>query len=247
MHARRRRSQQRARAVAVLAFVGILALLTLVFTAFGSGGPKDRLPAAQPGAATAANARPSAGVVLASVGNLLIRLPVADAQVTAIGFHASRDGAVELKPAGRQGNEGLLLRLWRSIAGSPDEGFVWYQLDSTLGPAAHVLDVGAFPGTDVFAPVTGTISAITDFVIDERKLGSRIDIRPVDAPSVTVSLTHLRPDAALAVGSAVTASSSRLGTIVDVAGHERQALAKHAGAGGNNVAITVYPAASTLP
>ncbi len=247
MRARRRRAQQRARAIAVLVFVGILLVLTLVFTAFGPGGDATRATPTTTSGTIGASSRPSAAVVLGSVGNLLIRLPVADAQVTAIGFHGSRDGAVELKPAGRQANEGLLLRLWHSIAGAPETGPVWYQLDSPLGPATHVLDVGAFPGTDVYSPVNGTIAAITDFVLDGSKIGSRIDIRPVDAPSVTVSLTHLRADAALAVGSTVNASSSKIGTIVDVAAAERQALGRHAGAQGNNVAITVYPAAATLP
>ena len=43
------------------------------------------------------------------------------------------------------------------------------------------------------------------------------------------------------------ASSSKLGTVVDVAAVERQALAKHARARGNNVAIEVHPAAGSLP
>ena len=48
-------------------------------------------------------------------------------------------------------------------------------------------------------------------------------------------------------GSPVMASSSKLGTFVDVAAVERQALARHAGARGNNVAIDVHPAAGSLP
>ena len=55
------------------------------------------------------------------------------------------------------------------------------------------------------------------------------------------------PDPSLAVGSPVLASSSKLGSVVDVAAVERQALAKHARARGNNVAIDVHPAAGSLP
>jgi hypothetical protein len=64
---------------------------------------------------------------------------------------------------------------------------------------------------------------------------------------VFVSLIHLRPDPALTVGSAVRAATSRIGTVVDVAAVEGQALAAHARENGNNVAVAVYPAAGTLP
>ena len=43
------------------------------------------------------------------------------------------------------------------------------------------------------------------------------------------------------------ATATKLGTIVDVAAVERQALARHARARGNNVAIEVHPAAGSLP
>jgi hypothetical protein len=83
--------------------------------------------------------------------------------------------------------------------------------------------------------------------VDARKVGSQIDVRPSASPSLIVSLSHLEPDPAIAVGSPVVASASKLGTVVDVAAVERQALAKHASARGDNVAIEVHPAAGALP
>ena len=122
---------------------------------------------------------------------------------------------------------------------------MWIQLDG--GTGTDVMDVGAVPGTDVYSPVAGTVVSISDFVIDGKRYGSRIDVRPSSAPSLIVSLSHVEPDPALTVGSPVLASSSKLGTVVDVAAVERQSLAKHAGARGNNVAIEVHPAAGSLP
>lgn len=245
--ARRRRAQQRARWLVVLTVVGILGVVTLVLTAFGSGTPKTAAAAqGAPAVALSADTRPEPQV-LATVANLFLRQPVSQDAVTGIGFHGARDGALELEPAGRQANEGLLLRLWHRIAGTPDDGPVWYQLSGSTGPGTRVLDVGAAPGTDVYAPVDGTIVAISHFVIDGRTLGARIDIRPRDAPSVFVSLIHLRPDPSLAVGSSVLAATSKIGSVVDIASVERQALAAHARDRGNNVAISVYPAAGTLP
>jgi len=216
----------------VIGIVAALALVTLILTAFGSSS-SDAVgtTGAPPSTATGAPPEPQ---VLATVGNLQIKLPIAAETVTAIGFHGADSGAMELSPVGRQVNEGLLTRLWRRIAGSAQEGPVWFQL-------------AGGPGTDVYSPVDGTVVSISDFVIDGKAFGARIDVRPSAAPALIVSLSHLEPDPSLAVGGPVLASSSKLGTVVDVATVERQALAEHARARGNNVAIDVHPAAGSLP
>jgi hypothetical protein len=240
---RRRRAQHRARRLAVIGIVAVLALVSLLLTAFGSNSP-ERV-AATVDLTPIATGVPPQPEILATVSNLQIRLPIAGEAVTAIGFHGSDAGAMELDPVGRQANEGLLARLWRRIAGSNRQGPVWYQLEG--GPGTEVLAVGAVPGTDVYSPVDGTVVSISDYVIDGRAYGSRIDVRPTAAPSLIVTLSHLEPDPSLAVGSPVLASSSKLGAVVDVAAVERQALAKHARARGNNVSIDVHPAAGSLP
>jgi hypothetical protein len=239
---RRRRAQHRARRLTVIGIVAALALVTLILTAFGSSSPA---PVATATTRTPVTDAPPEPDVLATVGNLQIKLPVGAEAVTAVGFHGAGPGAVGLNPVGRQLNEGLLARLWRRIASSRRDDPVWIQLDG--GTATDVLDVGAAPGTDVYSPVSGSVVSISDFVIDGRRHGARVDVRPSAAPSLIVSLTHLEPDPSLTVGSPVLASSSKLGTVVDVAAVERQSLARHAGYRGNNVAIEVQPAAGSLP
>ena len=62
----------------------------------------------------------------------------------------------------------------------------------------------AVPALGLWAlTVTGTVVGITNFVLANRTYGARIDIRPQSAPSVVVSVTHLRADPSLTVGSAV--------------------------------------------
>lgn len=223
----------------------MLALVTLVLTAFGSGSSSRSVePLTTEPVSSVGTVRPRP-VPVAKVGNLLVRLPVSSASVTAIGYHGAEDGSLALQPIGRQANEGLLARLWRSIAGARRDGPRWYQLGGD--PGTEVLDVGAPAGTDVYSPVDGSVVAITDVIMDGRRMGSRIDIRPTDAPSVLVSLIHVRPDPVLAVGMAVLGSTSKLGTVVDVASVERQSLAAHARDRGNNVAISVYPSPGALP
>jgi hypothetical protein len=85
---------------------------------------------------------------------------------------------------------------------------------------------------------------ITDFVISGRRFGSRIDIQPASAPSLVVSLSHLRSDPALTVGSAVSAATSKIGTVLDFSRVERQALARYTQDAGNHVSAEVHPAAT---
>jgi hypothetical protein len=107
--------------------------------------------------------------------------------------------------------------------------------------------VGAAPGTDVYSPVDGTVVGITPYVLAGKHLGARIDIQPSGNPSLVVSLTHLRPDPNLTVGSTLASSTSKVGTILDFAKVESQALARVTADAGNHVAIEIHPATLSLP
>jgi hypothetical protein len=180
--------------------------------------------------------------VLATVGNVRIRSPIAQGSVTGIGFHGSSEG-LALQPVGPQANEGLLARLWRRITGSTKTGLPWYQLESgTL----RALDVGAAPGTDVYSPVDGTVVAIRDHIVAGRKVGAEIELRPTTAPSLVVTLANVRPDRNLSVGANVAAGSSKLGRVVNIAALEEQTLARYVPGDGNNVSIQVVPSATLL-
>ena len=231
----------------VLSALGVLGLVTLLLTAFGSGASRTAVPIAletAPSAdAQAVRPRPQ---MLATIGNLQIQLPVAAPALTAIGFHGSSDGSLSLQPVGRQANEGILARLWRRIAGARRDAPRWYQLEGGP-PGTNVLDVGTPAGTDVYSPVDGSVVAVRKLIVGGQQVGSRIDVRPSRSPSVMVSVMHVRPDPAIAVGTPVLAASSKLGTAADVAAVEDQALAAHASDGGNNVSISVYPSPGSLP
>jgi hypothetical protein len=182
--------------------------------------------------------------VVALQSTLRLQLPVAQSRVTAIGYHASADGALALDPVGRQANQGLVSRVARSIFGGGTSGLRYYALGGEGGPATASLDVGAAPGTDVYAPVDGTIVGITPYVLAGKHYGARLDVQPSGNPSIVVSLSHLRPDPSLTVGSPVAATTSKLGTIIDFAKVERQALAHVTQDAGNHVSIEVHPAAA---
>jgi hypothetical protein len=219
-------------------------VITLLLTAFGSGksGAVQTTPPAA--ASTVLPAGPPSPVVVATQGNLQLHLPVAQSQVTAIGYHGAGTGVLPLSAVGHQGNQGFFTRLFHRVFGGHRGGLTYYQLDGGAGASTGELDVGAAPGTDVYSPVDGTVVGITPYVLNDHQYGVRIDIQPSSTPSVVVSATNLRPDPALAVGSTVTAAGSRLGTVLDLSRVERQALARYTQDAGNHVSIQVKPAAT---
>jgi hypothetical protein len=225
------------------ALLSTVVLLTLLLTAFGTWSAPP--VATRPLATTAVlpGGQPLRQIV-ATAGPLHLQLPVSQSAVTAVGYHHAADGSLRLAPVGRQGNAGLLARLWEKLAGTSKTSLVWYQLGGDGGPGTSVLSVGAAPGTDVYSPVDGTVVGITDYVVSNRVHGVRIDIRPIDAPSMVVSLTHLRADPALTVGSNVQKARSKVGVIVDMTSVERQALARYTQDAGNHVSVEVHPAAT---
>jgi hypothetical protein len=170
-------------------------------------------------------------------------MPIAQGKRTAIGYHDAPDGALSLAPLGHQGNEGLLSRAFHKVFGGGGGSPTWFRLSS--GPTS-ALDVGALPGTDVYAPVDGTVVGITPFVVAGHRYGARIDIQPQSSPSLVVSLTQLKPDPSLAVGTAVVSGATKLGIVVDLSNVERQALARYTNDAGNHVSVEVRPAASLV-
>jgi hypothetical protein len=240
LRAERRRAQARARWFALAIVIGVLAVVTLLFTAFDDPSATTSVGAAQP-PPLPVTAAPPEPQNLATVGNLYIQSPIAQGGITAVGFHASEDGALVLQPVGPQANEGLLARLWRRITGTSPDGRAWYRLE---GGDPRTLDVGAVAGTDVYSPVDGTVVAVRDHIVSGRVAGSEIELRPTAAPSLVVAIENVTPDRALTVGASVAAGSTKLGRVADIKRFEKQALSRFASDGGNNVEIEVHRSAT---
>jgi hypothetical protein len=246
---RRRRAEvaaaRRKRRLVGLLLLAAVALITLLLTAFGSGNGTRAVATTAPAPSTRLlPSGPPQPQVVAMWESLRLELPIAQARVTAIGYHASGDGALALDPVGHQVNQGLISRMARHLFGGGGTGLRYYVLDGGTGPTTAALDVGAAPRTDVYSPVDGTIVGITPYILDGKKYGARIDIQPSGNPSIVVSLTHLTPDPSLTVGSTVASTTSKVGTVVDFAGVEHQALSRYTPDAGNHVSLSVHPAAA---
>jgi len=225
----------------VLAFV--IPILVLVFDSSETATPVPVPPADR-----LLPAGPPQPQVIAFQGTLRVFLPISETRVTAVGYQAVGEGALALKPVGTQANAGVFTRLLRRVFGQEQGGIRYYLLGGSDGPETGGLDVGAAAGTGVYAPVDGSIMSISRRVVDGKAFGVRIDIQPSGSPGLVVSLTNLRPDPALTVGSTVAAARTKVGTLVDLSQVESSALARYTQDSGQHVQVEVHPASNlSLP
>jgi hypothetical protein len=234
------RAARRARRFALLIVLAIVLVIALALSAFGGNSPPlQRLSVVS---AVGKQTKPFPQIV-ALHGAVRLQMPIVQSLSTAIGYHTSSDNSITLKPLGHQGNEGTIQSVFHKIFGGGGGHPTWYQLD---GGATSALDVGAPPGTSVFSPVDGTVVGVTPYVVAGHRFGSQIDIEPQSAPSLIVSITQLRPDPSIKVGSNVVSGATRIGVVVDLAKVEKQALARYTNDSGNHVSIELRPAASLV-
>jgi len=230
--------------LAILIAIALVALGTLLVTAFGGGGDNASVTTSRLAAGRLLPSGPPTLQIIARLGGLQLSLPINQARTTAIGYYGAADGALALSPAGTQANAGLLKRVVHLVVGGGSGSPRWYLLPGGEGPPTSALDVGAAPGTDVYSPVTGTIVGIGKVVVNGDRYGQRIDIQPMSTPSLVVSISRLTADPSLKVGTVVTASASRLGEVLDFSLVEHQALARYTNDAGNHVLIEVHPVAT---
>jgi murein DD-endopeptidase MepM/ murein hydrolase activator NlpD len=241
---RERARVRRARRLAALTVGAAVALVVLLLAGFGSNG--DRLIGAA-GPAPAHRLLPSGPPrpqVVAMHDTLRIQLPVNQARVTAIGYHGAGEAALPLEPVGSQANAGAFGRIVQRLAGEDGSGLRYYLLEGGAGARTGGLDVGAPEGTDVYAPVDGTVIAISDRIVNGRRYGRRIELQPAGNPGVVLSLTNLELDPALEVGSSVVAAGTKIGRVIDLSDVERAGLARYTQDRGQHVHLEVHLAAS---
>jgi murein DD-endopeptidase MepM/ murein hydrolase activator NlpD len=241
---RRARARRRVGRLAGAIVLGVVLLVTLLLTAFGSSNPRTVEAAVPAPAQRLLPTGPPSPQVIALQGSLRIQLPIPQERLTAIGVSPTTDGALPLSPLGTKGNQGFLARSFHRIfGGGGGHGPKYYELGGK-GSANTTLDIGAAAGTDVYAPVDGTVVGLTPFVINGRTVGAQIDIQPLADPAAVVSVTQIRPDQSLSVGDSLAAATSRIGTVAELSKIEEQALARFTQDAGNHVTIAVYPAAT---
>ena len=240
-------ARARTRRARLLTLAGLLACAVAVALLVNSFASSEDAALGVAGPAPAERllpAGPPEPQVVALHQTLRILLPVSQNRVTAVGYHAAGAGALALEPVGTQANAGFFTRLARKLFGGGGSGLEYYLLDGGTGAATGGLDVGAPAGADVYAPVDGTVIAIADRIVNGHPYGVTIDIQPSGNPDLVVTVANLRPDAALTVGSSVSAARTKVGRVIDLSTVEENGLARYTQDNGQHVHLHVHPAAS---
>jgi hypothetical protein len=210
----------------------LLGVLALVFAAFAqtSGAGGESFPI-DPN-----NAGPDA--VLAEVAEVSISSPIRPEDVTGLGYHPEGESLVEMSPRGKNLSGNPLVGLFANESGP--EKIQYHLMDPARrqGPQTGALDVGAEAGAAVYAPVTGTVTAIRpDPALQED--ASVVEIKPTESPDIRISVSLVQGiSSEVGPKSPVTAGITQLGSVADSAGVLRPQLADYVSKTGNHVTVS---------
>lgn len=168
--------------------------------------------------------------------NLLLPVPAKEATIIAY-QPIDDDRAVALTPIGEQVNINGLVRFFRNIFAAPSS--VRYHVLEGKGdePTTSVL-VGAAPGTPVYAPVSGVVTAVTKYLLYGKYEDIQIDIRPEKSSGATLSLI-LVADPAVSIGEPVVAGKTQLGKVRECPQQLGKTLAAYTHDSGSHVHMQI--------
>lgn len=220
--------RRRILAVSVILF-GVLALVLAAFAQTSS--EDERALPIDPNSA-------GPGVVLAVVDGVGISSPVRPENLAGLGYHPEGESLVGMSPRGTNLSRNPLLDLF--VGDSTPEEIQYYLMDPATrkGPRTGALDVGAEAGTAVYAPASGTVTAIRpDPVLKED--ANVVEIKPFENPNLRVQVSlvaEINDD--VGPSSLATAGITELGRVADSASVVRPQLAKHTSDAGNHVTVS---------
>ena len=210
----------------------MLSVLALVLAAFTqTSGARDQSLPIDP-----YNAGPD--TVLAEVAGVDVSTPIRPEDVTGLGYHPEGESLIEMSPRGRNLSGISVIGLFRD--GSTPEKIQYYLMDPAArqGPRTGALDVGAEAGTRVYAPVTGTVTAIRpDPAL--QKDASVVEIKPADNPGIRVSVSLVQKIGdGVGPKSPVSAGITELGSVADSSKVLKPQLAFYTSDAGNHVTVS---------
>jgi hypothetical protein len=215
---------------ALLLTLGALTLILAVFVQTSASDTGDGAVPIDPN-----NAGPD--TVLAEASGVGISTPIRPASLSGLGYHPEGESIIAMEPRGKNLSANALVGLFSR--GETPEQINYYVMDASgrEGPQTGALDVGAPTGTTVYAPVTGTVTAIRpDPMVDDANV---VEIKPDANPNVRVNVSLVQSDGNAGVNDDVTAGITELGTVADSAQVLDPQLSSYTHDTGNHVTVSV--------
>jgi hypothetical protein len=221
--------RRRLMAVALLV-LGAVALVFAVFVQTRALDTAERAVSIDPN-----NAGPD--TVLAEAAGVGISTPIRPASLSGLGYHPEGESLAAMEPRGKNLSANAFMGLLSR--GETPEQIHYYLMDAAgrEGPQTGALDVGAPTGTTVYAPVTGTVTAIRpDPMVENANI---VEIKPGANPNVRVNVSLVQSDGDAGVNDSVTAGITELGTVADSAEVLDPQLSSYTTDAGNHVTVSV--------
>jgi hypothetical protein len=186
-------------------------------------------------------------IVVATLQGTDVLLPVPLSDTTAVAFQPVDDrSAVPFAPVGRLGDpSGPAGALDDIFAGGGMRYYTMKGDDSAASAPTAGLDVGAVPGSTVYAPVDGQVTAVSDYRLLGCYPDTEVDLQLADDPSVILALTHLA-GVRVAIGDTVTAGQTALGTVRGFPATLDQPLRQFTTDDGDHVEMMAEPVPTSL-
>lgn len=208
--------------------MGVLALLFAVLVQ--SPGAADQTLPIDPNEA-------GPDTVLAKAEGIEISTPVRPADLRGLGYHPRGESLLDLEPRGKNISTNPLLGVFSGMSNPEDIRYHVMNREERTGPGTGALDVGADAGASVYAPVTGTVTAIRpDPTMQDANV---VEIKPSSAPNARVFVSLVQDvNGSVGPDTMVTAGMTEIGTVPDLASVLKPQLSSYTGDSGNHV--TVY-------
>lgn len=221
--------RQRRLLVVSLALLGVLALFLAVLVQSPSA-------ADQPLPIDPNEAGPDA--ILVEADGLGISTPIRPADLTGLGYHPEGKGVLDLRPQGKNLSANPLLGMFSGTTNPQDIRYHVMDREQREGSGTGALDVGAEAGAEVYAPVTGVVTAVRP---DPTMQNSNIvEIKPAEAPNTRVFVSLLQEVSGdIGPDAPVTAGMTELGSVADLASAMKPQLAEYTNGPGNHVTVFV--------
>ena len=174
--------------------------------------------------------------VLAKAGGIEISTPVRPVDLRGLGYHPRGEGFLDLRPGGKNVSPNPLLGIFSGTANPEDIKYHVMDREERTGPSTGALDVGADAGAVVYAPVTGTITAIKpDPTMQDTNI---VEIKPSTDPNARVFVSLVQDvNGDVGPDTPVTAGMTEIGAVPDLASVLKPQLSSYTGDPGNHVTV----------
>lgn len=189
--------------------------------------------------------------IIASYRELCLRLPVRLEDLTEVGFHQAAYGyathlktpmpPADMKAAKKRKTTDRDLTKQAAGTDAPLTGSALVMWRNRPGKPDSAIDVGAKPGSDVLAPLSGVVVKVKKYALYGKHEDYEIHIQPAGYANLDCVLIHVT-DVTVRPGDSVIAGTSRIGAVRKLSDRVTHQLGHYTRDGGDHTHLQLNDA-----